>query len=340
MPKTTGKYIICLIFLIAIGKAVSLSLWARGFEVVGIMEIKPTGHPTFSHLMQIFVQDRQWAVFRIIENVTNRTVVEISDDGTNIYNLTHLEPKAIGISPLESYSLSNCMAAGEIHPTGFPFRMLETESVSLFYAYASTYYLDTHTNQMIGSIILQPSDLHDGDKLSDVLLERTEAPLYLPREITFIDKAANWTNCILRCKDFTNIVGMQIPLEVSLERFYRDKTNILQTFTFHATKVYGECSLGSFTPSINSNGVFVCDYRFSHHGSYVPGIPQVVTNAWPTMAESKLKRGFAATQVKRSYSDKNPSEKTLRARFLIKSFLFIMLVAAIVGMCKIALKKK
>ncbi len=115
------------------------------------MEVKSERFPAFSSKLRVYVRDCQWAIFQTWETATNKLITEMSDDGTNIYVLEHQEARDAGASataaewPVDPFSW-----LGEIHPSGFPYRRLNTEIGILFYAYASSCYLDSLTNEMIG----------------------------------------------------------------------------------------------------------------------------------------------------------------------------------------------
>lgn len=328
------------LFLFVMSQALSSSLFAHEFEVDGTMRITPTGYPAFSHSIHIYVRDCQWAIFRVLEDSTYRTVVEISDDGDNIYKLTRVETKNGSFSP-DDYAnvIPNSLLAGEIHPSGFPFRMLEIESITLYYAYASSCYLDSLTNQIIGSIMLSPSELQSGDERSQALITRGSPPLRLPSKIIFWDDTRKWTNPIFSASEYTNFGNAQIPSRVSLFQYYQGETNILETFEFHATRILDTCSLKSFRPLL-SNGALIADYRFSHQNTYTPGIPQIVTNTWPTMAESKLKRGYAATQINRENKGETEAIEMSIRRFWVRLLLALIFIAGIGGLVKMLFTKK
>ena len=259
------------------------------FEVDGTMIDSPSGHPPFSCSLQIYVRDCQWAVFQIWEDPTNRIVTEISDDGDSVYMLERIETNS-GVFMPDDYSkaLPNSFN-GQIHPAHFPFGILNTEAVTLFYAYASSCYLDAHTNQMIGSIRFQPNDQRESDlgayRDVDARITRDLPPMGLPRQIVFLgnllyETMLYETNAVLSATEFTNVAGVQVPLNVSLLRNSLNKTGILMTYEFQATRISEKCPLKSFKPLLPS-GTYVTDYRVPHFLASDPGSYRPMANGWP-----------------------------------------------------------
>ena len=253
------------------------------FEVDGTMIDSPGDHPPFSCSLQIYVRDCQWAVFQIWENPTNRIVTEISDDGDSVYMLERIETNS-GVFMPDDYSKALPGGFhGQIHPAHFPFGTLNTEAVTLFYAYASSCYLDAHTNQMIDSIPLQSNDpqSHPGVYAGvGARITRDSPPLGLPRQIIFLRNLQYETNAVLSASEFTNVAGVQVPQKVSLVRYSSNKNEILMTYEFQATRISEKCPLKSFKPLLPT-GTHVTDYRVPHFLASDPGSYRPMTNGWP-----------------------------------------------------------
>jgi hypothetical protein len=255
---------------------------AYEFEVDGTMKASPSGYPPFSCSMQIYVRDCQWAVFQIWESPTNQILREISDDGDCVYALNHIETNAGNFSPDDDSRAFPNSWTGEIYPAHFPFGILNTEAIALFYAYASSCYLDAHPNQVIGSIRFQPRDTPRTYEGAHALITRSSPPLRLPSKIIFFPEFQYVTNAVLSTSEFTNIANVQVPLKVSLVRYFQNKTNILTTYEFQVTRISEKCALKSFKPRLPS-GAYVTDYRVPHFLASDPGSLRKMTNGWPAM---------------------------------------------------------
>ncbi len=236
---------------------------AYEFAVDGTMKITPHGHPPLTCSLHVFVRDCQWAVFRIWEGSTNRFVTEVSDDGDYVYLLDWIETNSARFRTGDySGALPNSFV-GQIHPAHFPFGLPQTEAVALFYAYASSCYLDTHTNGIIGPIPFSANDLPLSYEGAYARIVRETSPSHLPVEIAFLRSLEFGTNAILRTSDFTKVAGARVPRKVSLTRYSQDLTGELADYQFSATRVSRRCSLKVFTPRLPGTAV-VTDYRGPH----------------------------------------------------------------------------
>jgi len=244
------------------------------FEMAGTMTASPEGQKAFSCSMQIYVRDCQWAIFQVWQDSTNRSVTEVSDDGENVYLLNRFETNSRPFLPEDWSTAAPNGWSGQVHPAHFPFKILNTEVISLFYGYASSCYLDQHTNQVINLIPFQHGDESRSPAGAFAFITRSAPPLRLPGRIVFRNEFQYDTNAILESTSFTNIANLQIPLKVSLVRYLPHTTNILETFVFQANRVTEKCSLKSFKPALPGRAL-VTDYRNGSQAS-----PQM-TDGWP-----------------------------------------------------------
>ena len=255
------------------------------YEVDGIATIAPASFAPFHCSMQIYVKDCHWEIYWWSENSSNRFVNVLSDDGENIYKLTRIETNVGTSFARDDYShVIPYSWVGEIHPSGFPYRMLAPEPITMFYAYASSCYLASVTNKSIGSIMLDPKELDLGYEQSPVELQRGNLPPQLPTSIQFLDQNAKRIIASFNSSNFTNVGEIQLPLDVSFVRFYDGSTNVHISYTFHVAKMSDKCRINSFVPFIPKTAI-ILDYRFSHQKA--EAIPVLVTNAWPTLSQSK-----------------------------------------------------
>lgn len=264
------------------------------FELSGIMEISPHRYeiPSFSCKMRVCCRDCQWAIFKIWETKTNRIIQETSDDGTNIYSITHVEDLRNNWIWTD---IPNSWVA-QIHRSGFPRYVLQTEEVMLFYAYASSCYLNSLTNSFFDPIKFEPNDLLEGNVRVKGVIKYGPAPVRLPQELYFLSVREYKTNAVLSASNITNIGRIQIPLDVSLRRFVLDADKPLIDYTFKVDKLSLTCNVDSFKPRLPSN-VLVSDYRFSHGQAYVPPIVESATNGWIDEATAKLQPGYKVTEL-------------------------------------------
>jgi len=267
--------------LLALLEISSARSFGRQFEVDGIMTALPEGHQPFSCSMRLYFQDDRWAVFQIWEDPTNRIVTEISDDGDYVYELNGAETNT-GVFMPDDHSKTMSRWSGEIHPQHFPFEILNTEAITLFYAYASSRYLDEHTNQVINSIPFQPGDETRNHEGTYAFITRSSPPLRLPSKIIFRAEFQYTTNAIFNASEFTKVADMQVPMKVSLARFLPGTSEALITYEFRATRVSGQCPLKSFKPAL-PDGAYVTDFRVRHFLASDPGSFRATTNGWPAM---------------------------------------------------------
>jgi len=268
--------------LLALLEISSARSFGHQFEVDGIMTASPEGCRPFSCSIRLFVRDDQWAVFQIWEDPTNRIVTEISDDGEYVYELHGAETNAGDFMPDDHSKLMPYRWSGEIHPQHFPFEILNTEAITLFYAYASSGYLDGHTNQIINSIPFQPGDETRNHEGAYAFITRSSPPLRLPSRIIFRAEFQYVTNAIFNASGFTNVADVQVPIKVSLARFLPGTSEPLMTFEFRATRISEKCPLKSFKPAL-PDGTYVTDFRVRHFLASDPGRLRATTNGWPVM---------------------------------------------------------
>ena len=256
------------------------------FELEGVMSDEPAGHTAFTCNMHVAVCDCRWAIFQTWESPTNRIITELSDDGTNIYQLDHIEKPSVnnGWEPMpNSY-------VGNLYPTGFPLTVLDPENVILFYAYASSCYLDSVTNGLLAPIRLGPGPSMTGNaRVPDNLFRNPSSPR-LPGRICFLeihDLGVQWTNAILSTFDSTNLGSIKIPSRVEFVSYRANPARIVTRYAFHATNFLNHCSLQSFTPVLAGRAV-VEDNRFARGRVDVPPIsyPQITNSQWPTIEQS------------------------------------------------------
>lgn len=289
-------------FILRVGLAwvaITCSIICKGeaeyeFELNGVMEIIPHRYniPAFSCKMRVCCRDCQWAISKIWETKTNRIVQEMSDDGTNIYSLTHIE--ALKNTWIWT-AIPNSWVA-QIHRSGFPRYALQTEEAMLFYAYASTCYLDSVTNSFIDPIKFEPNDLLEGDKRVKGVIIYSSARIRLPQQLCFLSVQETRTNAVLNANNITNIGMIQIPLEVSLRRFALDDGTPLIDYMFKVDNLTQHCKIESFKVRLPS-AALVSDYRFSQGQAYVPPIVESATNGWMDEATAKLQPSYKTTQL-------------------------------------------
>jgi len=262
------------------------------FEVYGNIKYSPSGYSPYYFFYHVYVNDCKWAIFLVSDLASSRRVEEFSSDGDYIYTLDHQDTNLTASFQLGNYASANQNSwIGNLYRPGFPFKVLESEVTMLFYSYASSCYLNSSSNGMIGSVLFQPNDLKRGDSLSPALVIKSHSPPFLPDRIVWFDDLKKHQTCLLEVSAFTNVDGMQLPASVSLLRFFEDKTNILSTFESHVSNVKSFCSLQFFKPEIPGR-CFIMDNRFSPPELNAPPIIEITTNTWPSIEESKLQPGY------------------------------------------------
>jgi hypothetical protein len=237
-------------------------------------------------------------IIQLPEMVTNRLVREMTDDGTYIYVLSHVE------LPERGWEVQSNSWAGEMYPPGAPRRLLAPELEMMFYAYASACYLDSVTNQLLTPIKMGPQQLADDDLQAPAWITR-DSPSSLPAEICFLKTNREDTNCILRTFAFTNVGGAHIPLKAVLTGFGKSGAPLVE-YTFEAERVSGGTSVATFTPELTAN-TFIQDYRFAGVADDLP-IFYPGTNAWPSEAASRAHPNYqllsaSLEEVQRSLRD-------------------------------------
>jgi hypothetical protein len=309
---------------------------AHEYELNGVMTDEPAGHPPFACNMHVYVRDCRWAIFQTWESPTNRIVTQMSDDGTNIYTLDHVETPSLK----NGWEAMPNSYVGNIYPSGFPYRVVRTEIVALFYAYASSCYLDSVTNGLLGPIKFHPGQLMMGDARVSVNLYRNSFPPRLPECICFLNiegSKVQWTNVVLRAFDFTNLGSIQIPSAVELIRYRPKQATIFTRYEFRVTNILDQCSLKSFTPFLPAHS-FVEDNRFATGRADVPPITygQTTNSQWPTVDEAKLQPSYKVTQLDwQKIRQRHRMIGTPKQVLVIRGILYIMFS---VGVISIGLK--
>ncbi|HTL56836.1 MAG TPA: hypothetical protein VL361_14240 [Candidatus Limnocylindrales bacterium] len=299
--------------LIALGTACLCVINAIGaqdipeFEVDGVMTVEqpqfafpPGGGPA---RFQVSVRGCQWAVRHIRETIIRGTternagllVTETSDNGTNIHLVQHLEEKTSdSLSYDSTRALSNSSWA-QIHPSGFPRWIVEPEMVCLFYAYASSCYFDSVTNNLLDPVSFSPMDLRWAKARQRAVFRRHSGSAGLPVQICFLDDSGPGTNATLISSSFTNISGFQIPLRVVYTRYDAGgEPRII--YEFQGTGVKANRATVSFNPELPA-GTWVSDYRF-YQGELNGGVIQLGNmDHWPTETEVKLRPEYNRRNV-------------------------------------------
>jgi hypothetical protein len=254
----------------------SVLSFAHQFELEGTMTYTWQDHVQMLYSMQVYVQDCQWAIFKTYNWTTNRLVTEMSSDGSFIYCLDRIETNTGTVRPEDYTEAYPNSLIGQIQSVDFPFGTLNTEGITLFYAYASSCYLNTHTNHVIGSIPFNPQSLQRNEAEGEYAkITRGEQPLELPTEISFLAPFQPGTNAVLTTSEFTNFANVQIPMRVSV-------VHGPTTYEFHAARVSDTCSLKSFKPEL-PHGAYVTDFRVPHFLGSDPGSFRMATNGWPVL---------------------------------------------------------
>ncbi|HYG35289.1 MAG TPA: hypothetical protein VEC99_10920 [Clostridia bacterium] len=263
------------------------------FEVDGVMSIVqpqlafPLRGPA---QLQVCVRGCQWAVRHSRETAGKNAhllVTETSDNGTNIHLVSHLEQNTSGSLAYDSTrAISNSWEA-QIHPSGFPRWIVAPEMVCLFYAYASSCYFDSVTNNLLDPVGFSPTDLPWAEAKLRAAFRRNSGSPRLPVEICFLDNSGMKTNATLTSSSFTNIAGLQIPLRVVYTR-YDAGGGPREIYKFQVSGVKPNRATVSFNPELPS-GTWVSDYRFYHGDLSGRGIIRFgQMDHWPTEAEAKL----------------------------------------------------
>jgi hypothetical protein len=265
---------------------------AVGFQVEGTMTIAAK-NPAIAPLvckMRVEYKDCRWAISQVWEKPSYRITRRMTDDLQAIYVVSQIESN----SAYGWIEVTNSHVAA-VHGPGFPHRMLASEMVILFYAYASSCYLNSSASPYLGNIKFQPSDWEQGDRLARVTIRRNDGPLQLPVEICFLNLAETKTNALLVTSAFTNLGGIHVPAKVLLTRF-TDEGEVLGTYAFDATVLRTVSETETFRPTLAS-GTLVEDHRFSHGKAYVPPIAHGPVNDWPSEDAARAKRGYNVTQL-------------------------------------------
>jgi hypothetical protein len=276
---------------------------AQEFQVEGVMRTTQTSTPPTSSRVQIEHRGSQWAIREITRlspvilhptnlPVPNVWVHSLSNDGTNIYYLEHVESNSIRSASFDHPNAIPNSLNGHIHSLGFPKWVLEPTMVSLFYAYLSARYLDEATNNLLDPISFGPNEMGlFGDQQVRAIHRRAPGPHGLPKEIVFLDYEAKSTNFLLIASSFTNVFGIQLPLRVVVTRYNTRNGEPLQIYEFEVTGIRDKGGPSSFRPDLTP-GALVRDYRFSHGTAYVQGIDHGILTNWPTEAEAKLRPDY------------------------------------------------
>jgi hypothetical protein len=160
---------------------------------------------------------------------------------------------------------------------------------------------------MIGSVLFQPNDLKRGDSLSPALVIKSHSPPFLPDKIVWFDDFKKHQTCLLEVSAFTNVDGLELPVSVSLLRFFENKTNILSTFESRVTNVKSFCSIQCFKPEIPGR-CFIMDNRFAPPDLDTPPIMEITTNSWPSIEQSELQPGYEVVQGMKDFQYNMPAK--------------------------------
>jgi hypothetical protein len=332
--------VVCLQILMA--NFLGWRLKAAEFEVAGVMKVDPITFKPFSSKFRICVRGCNWAIFQTWESPTNKIIIEMSDDGNNIFELQHIE------IPMENgdWMPASNSYVGSLYPSGFPYRVLDTEIVALFYAYASTCYLNSVTNQLLGPIKFEPRDLVWGDASVSAIYERNPYSPNLPAQIVFLNHYSakeRWTNAVFSASDFTNVSGLTIPEAVSLIRYHANEGRVYTKYEFQVSSVINKCYIDTFTPDLTKRA-FVQDQRFSRGVAQVPSITYgVLTNGvWPSLADAKRQPGYKVAQMDWEKIARNHAGGQVNSagRFSVRAVLIFVFLAGLFSIIGLFRKKK
>jgi hypothetical protein len=261
-------------------KLLTVDAAAYEFEVHGTMEYAPMGFPAVNCSFHIYVKNCSWAIYEVFDHPGYRIINETSEDGENIYRLDHITTNVTThFEPTDYAGLNPMSLSGEIHPSGFPFRILDSETIALFYVYASGCYLDKATNQIIGSIMFSPNDLGKEDAQSLASIDRGTSVPRLPVQLVFFGDDTNQITAVLKTTAYTNLDGMHLPLSMTLLRFFHHQTKVLSTYNFQVGTISDVCTLSNFSAPFPGRAV-VSDYRLAHQRPLVPPVVQLLTNGF------------------------------------------------------------
>ena len=272
---------------------------AHEFQLDGIMTSTSKRFPdkVFSFRNLIWCRGSQWAITQIWETNAGegemRIVRQFFDDGSNIYVLRHIEPAIAEYRPGDNSAARANSWAAQIHRSGFPVLMPETELVILFYAYASAEYLNSATNGRLYPVTFSYFNQRNDARVNAVLLRCTEEP-QLPREIDFLASDGARTGTVFTASDFMPLGKAHVPRRVAVTRYATDGGEV-QSYEFAARALDPKCDLTSFTPKVPTRAL-MSDYRFSPSDAFAPPITYHFETDWPTEERSKAHPGYRFTQ--------------------------------------------
>jgi hypothetical protein len=267
------------------------------FQVEGVLHTKGSS-PSAAHRVQVNYKGGQWAIREIAETnvkdasrwpanltIPNVTVNTLSSDGTNIYYVAHYETNSITSASFEHpNAISNNLIAA-IYAPGFPDGLPHPSMAILFYAYLSTQYLNSVTNDL-----LDPIRLGYGAGRVPAIYKRMQDSVGLPSEIVFFDEEGKRTNAILQSSNLGSRSGIVLPKRVVVTMFASFNGEPVATYDFEATVLRDKCGSIPFRPDLTT-GAYVNDCRFSRGAiaGPVPAISYGIRTNWPTEAEGELR---------------------------------------------------
>lgn len=260
----------------------------------------------------VSVRDALWTIRERQKNY-NVDYVEAGTDGTNVYVLTSFV-NAIRAREAAGQKVGINLGTSYIIPGTLP-RVHDSTIIPIVWlAYASSCYLDAATNSRLPPLDIAFPNPFNLTRTREAVIERAAGEPRLPSTAVLLNDGtraywadreyAPWvkapsilrapkpydegyTNNIYRVISFTNVNGLQLPLEFECSFFmpkpYGNASTELVRMTyktFRAISVVPKTSRKDFRPQL-PGPVTTADYRFALGPAAVPGpIRYMVTDHW------------------------------------------------------------
>ncbi len=217
---------------------------------------------------------------------------ELACDGTNIYELMHFESDApLGVNDKKNIGFVTNSWTGKMMLPGFPVYAFHVISKVIFYAYASSAYLDSSVIGKIHRIEMG----EEADIRVNAEVVRLQDALRLPKEILFREPGGP-TRASIRSSNFTNLNNFEIPLSVEFEQYAHGQE--VATHRFEVTSITPGCARKSFAPRPPKENISINDYRLSYSAMPIPPVQlHSQGREWPTLDDAKASESYAALKM-------------------------------------------
>jgi hypothetical protein len=277
------------------------SLGAQDFELHGTMKhTQWDGRPIPPSQISVSCSGSNWFIKEVTPTAVGTNlnpatpdpgillaVDELACDGTNIYQLMHFESDAPpGMNDKKNMGLVTYSWTGKMMLPGFPVYAFGLVSKVIFYAYASSAYLDSsETRKIHGIEVLEEADIR-----VDAEVVRLQDALRLPKEILFPGPNGS-TNASVRSSNFTNLINFEVPLSVEYTDYVDGQP--LRSHRFEVTDITPGCARKSFVPRPVKANISINDYRLSYSSIPMPPVQFCSRDwEWPTLDDAKASESY------------------------------------------------